>query len=329
VQAWDRAFPDLFSPIAEAPDELAAHFRYPENLFQIQASQFANDHVEDAQAFYQKRDFWQIPDDPTLTPVGVAATTSVPLTRSPMRPYYQLIKLPGGTREEFQLVLPFVPEGRPNMVAWMAASSDPESYGQITAYRFPEGRNIEGPGQVFARINQDQDFSEQRTLLDQAGSRVIFGDFLVIPIEDSFLYVQPVFVRASQESAIPELTFVAIVNGSGGDVAFGSDLADALVLAVEGVEPPDGGEDGGGEEPAGGGGDVRREIRIALAEAESHFLSADEALRDGDLATYQEEIALAEAAVAEAARLAAGSSEPTETSPTPSAEPTASESASP
>jgi uncharacterized membrane protein (UPF0182 family) len=105
------------------------------------------------------------------------------------------------------------------MVAWMAASSDPESYGDITVYRFPEGRNIEGPGQVYARINQDQAFSEQRTLLGQVGSSVIFGDFLVIPIEDSFLYVQPVYVRASQESAIPELTFVAIVNGSGGDVA--------------------------------------------------------------------------------------------------------------
>jgi uncharacterized membrane protein (UPF0182 family) len=173
----------------------------------------------------------------------------------------------------------------------------------MTVYRFPEGRNIEGPGQVFARINQDQSFSEQRSLLDQAGSSVIFGDFLVIPIEDSFLYVQPVYVRAAQEASIPELTFVAIVNGSGGDVAFASTLTDALALAVEGIEPPDG---GGGEEP-GGDGSVPEQIRKLLLEAEGHFASAEEALREGDLARYQEQIALAEQAVAEAVALAGDS----------------------
>jgi uncharacterized membrane protein (UPF0182 family) len=305
VQVWDRAFPGLFTPIGEAPDELASHFRYPENMFQIQAAQYANYHVDDAQAFYQKRDFWQIPPDPTL---GAVASTTGGLSGSAMRPYYQLIKLPGGEREEFQLVIPFVPDGRPNMVAWMAASSDPESYGSITVYRFPEGRNIEGPGQVFARINQDRAFSEQRTLLDQAGSTVTFGDFLVIPIEDSFLYVQPVYVRASQESAIPELTFVAIVNGSAGEVAFASTLPEALALAVEGIEPPDGG--GGEEPPPGGEGTVQERIAELLVEAEGHFQAAEAALRDGDLATYQDQIALAEQAVAEAVALAGEVAEP-------------------
>jgi uncharacterized membrane protein (UPF0182 family) len=317
VQVWDRAFPGLFTPIGEAPAELEAHFRYPENLFQVQAAQYANYHVDDPEAFYQKRDFWQIPDDPS-TSLGTSGTTGV--SGSAMRPYYQLIRLPDAAREEFQLVLPFVPEGRPNMVAWMAASSDPESYGDITVYRFPEGRNIEGPGQVYARINQDQAFSEQRTLLGQVGSSVIFGDFLVIPIEDSFLYVQPVYVRASQESAIPELTFVAIVNGSGGDVAFASNLTEALALAVEGIEPPD------GEEPPPDGDvvSVREQIAELLVVAEGHFVAAEQALRAGDLSRYQEQIRLAEAAVAEAVALAGAAPEEE-----PPAEPSASATASP
>ncbi len=320
VQVWDRAFPGLFTPIAEAPADLAAHFRYPENLFQIQAAQYANYHVVDPQAFYQKRDFWEIPTDPTLQ--GVAATGG-DLPGSAMRPYYQLIRLPGEEREEFQLVIPFVPEARPNMVAWMAASSDPENYGRVTVYRFPEGRNIEGPGQVFARINQDQRFAEQRTLLDQAGSSVTFGDFLIIPIDDSFLYVQPVFVRASQESAIPELTFVAIVNGSGGEVRFAPGLQEALALAVEGIEPPDGeGGGGGGEPPPGGEGTVPERIAELLVEAEGHFAAAEAALRDGDLSEYQEQIALAEQAVAEAVTLAGqADGETAEPSAAPSASP--------
>jgi uncharacterized membrane protein (UPF0182 family) len=320
VQVWDRAFPGLFTPIADAPADLAAHFRYPENLFQIQAAQYANYHVVDPQAFYQKRDFWQIPTDPTLQ--GVAATGG-DLPGSAMRPYYQLIRLPGEEREEFQLVIPFVPEGRPNMVAWMAASSDPASYGQTTVYRFPEGRNIEGPGQVFARINQDQRFAEQRTLLDQAGSSVTFGDFLIIPIDDSFLYVQPVFVRAAQESAIPELTFVAIVNGSGGDVRFAPGLQEARALAVEGIEPPDGGDgDGGGERPPGGEGTLPERIAELLVQAEGHFAAAEAALRDGDLAEYQVQIALAQQAVSEAVTLAGRADEQAaESSATPSASP--------
>lgn len=291
LQVWSRAFPDLFTPIDEAPAGLVAHFRYPENLFQVQAEQYANYHVQDAAAFYQKRDFWQVPDDPTVQP-GDGQT----LTK--LRPYYQLIRVPGDDTERFQLVLPFVPEDRQNMVAWMAASSDPANYGALTVFRFPEGRNIEGPAQVYARINQDQSFSSERTLLDQAGSTVSFGDFLVIPIEDSFLYVEPVYVRASQETSIPQLWKVVIVNGSGGSVSFESTLPAALDAAVSGQVPEQPGQ-------PGGEGPLTKRINALLDEALAHFANADAALKAGNLATYQSELALAQTFVEQANALAA------------------------
>ena len=148
IQAWSNAFPGLFTDINTAPPDIQAHFRYPENLFQVQASQYTNYHVTSASAFYQKSDFWALPDDPTVP----ATSASVP-----MRPYYQLIRLPGQDTEAFQLVIPFVPADRQNMVAWMAASSDPADFGKLTVFRLPEGRNIEGPTQVMSRINQDPD----------------------------------------------------------------------------------------------------------------------------------------------------------------------------
>lgn len=314
LSVWASAFPGLFTPMDEAPDELVAHFRYPENLFQVQAHQYSNYHVQEPVAFYQKRDFWAVPEDPTdLVETGAVGAT--------MRPYYQLIRLPGEPTEDFELVLPFVPEGRVNMVAWMAASSDPENYGRLTVYRFPEGRNIEGPSQVFARINQDARFSSERTLLDQAGSNVLFGDFLVIPIDDSFLYVQPAYVRAKQGLSIPELNWIVIVNGSGGEISIGNTLQEALAVAVEGIAPPDGGN-GGGEPPPVG--PITEQIEALLVQALVHFEAADEALRTGNLATYQLELARAQDLIEEAEQLAARSAgaEGAEASPSPA--PTAS-----
>jgi uncharacterized protein len=307
VQVWAKTFPGLFTDIGSAPAPLTAHFRYPENLFQVQAFQYANYHVTDPTLFYQKRDFWAIPADPTL---GGADTSES------IRPYYQLIRLPDQTQEEFELVIPFVPADRQNMVGWMAASSDPTDYGRLTVFRFPEGRTIEGPTQVFARINQDARFSSERTLLSQAGSNVLFGDFLVIPIEDSFLYVQPVYVQA-QQTPIPQLHDVIIVNGSGGPVTIADDLQDALRDAVSGQVPS------GGGGPSGGG-TTQQQIQRLLQQAQTHFENAQAALRSGNLALYQSEIQAAQAAVDQAAKLAGQS-----TSPTASPAPTPSPSASP
>ena len=213
-------------------------------------------------------------------------------------------------------MIPFVPADRQNMVAWMAASSDPADFGKLTVFRLPEGRNIEGPTQVMSRINQDPTFSAQRTLLGQGGSTVQFGDFLVIPIDDSFLYAVPVYVRAVQEAAVPELKQVIIVNGSQGEVSLGNDLDTALRAAVTGL-PSSGGGNGGNPPPTGS---VSQQIQRLLAEAQTHFLNAQTALRGGDLATYQSEIDAAQQDVNQAAKLSGQSQTPTTpASPSPSA----------
>jgi uncharacterized membrane protein (UPF0182 family) len=179
----------------------------------------------------------------------------------------------------------------------------------VTAYRFPTGRNIEGPNQVYARMNQDESFSQQRTLLGTIGSTVLFGDFLVVPVEQTFLYVQPVYVRAEQEASLPELKFVLLVNGSGGEVAFGTTLDQALDAAIGTDEeaPPE--EPEQPEEPGEPGepvGPVDQQIQALLQEALDLFMQADSALAAGDLGEYQQLIEQAQERIADAQALAAG-----------------------
>jgi uncharacterized membrane protein (UPF0182 family) len=297
IQVWQRAFPELFTSEAP-PEELQQHFRYPENLLQIQATQYANYHVLDPRTFYSRENFWELPNDPTI-----------PGETEKIRPYYVLLKLPGETEEEFVLFTPFTPFRRQNMIAYLAAKSDPENYGELAAFEFPSGDPPDGPQQVFARINQDAEFARERTLLGQAGSQVLFGNLFIVPIENSFLYVQPVFVRSAQDNAIPELKRVVVVNG--GTVAMGDTLAEALAASLgEVAPPPPPGEDG--EPPPTG------EVAQLLAEALEHFVAAEDALRAGDLATYQQEIELARDLVEQANAVAAGEPAP---SPSPSPSP--------
>lgn len=307
IQVWMKAFPGLFTPISQAPADISTHFRYPENLFQVQATQFANYHVKDTSLFYRKADFWQIPTDPTVPGDSPAQA---------LRPYYVLMKVPGDDTEHFQLVLPFVPQGRQNMVAWMAANGDGDNYGKIVAFEFPTGVNIDGPQQVFQRINQDPGFSATRTLLGQGGSNVLFGDFLVIPIENSFLYVQPVYVQAQQAAGtatVPELKKVVVANGD--TVGVGDDLQSALADSLAS-------EPGGGGGHHGGTGTIDQRVANLLNLALQHFGAADAALKTGDLATYQSELTQAQALVQQANDLAAkqasgGGGGPGGGSPTP------------
>jgi uncharacterized membrane protein (UPF0182 family) len=308
ILAWSRAFPGLFEDIDTAPPPLQAHFRYPENLFQVQSQQFANYHVVDATRFYNKQDFWQVPDDPTQeafdTEGQVATPSDQPLPD--LRPYYLILQVPGDSAERFQLVVPFVPGqavsgsgGVPNMVAWMAANSDPEEYGKLVALTLPAGQNVDSPGLALSRIRADVEFSTQQTLLGRAGSRLIPGDLLVIPVGDGFLYVLPVFVRSTQRAAVPELKLVVVVNG--GEVGVASTFAGALDQAVLGAEepaPP-------GEEPPPPGEEppVADDVRSLLSEALTHFAAAEEALRTGDLATYERELELAQGLVEQAQAL--------------------------
>jgi uncharacterized membrane protein (UPF0182 family) len=293
IRVWMNAFPDLFVT-EEAPLALQEHFRYPENLLQVQATQFANYHVTEPQTFYGQEQLWELPLNP-------ATQTEV------LRPYYVLLKLPGETEEKFVLFMPFTPSKRANMVSYMVGLSDPGELGGLRAYQFPVGVNIDGPLQVLNRINQDPTFSSQRSLLDVEGSRVEFGDLLIIPIENSFIYVQPVFVASNAANAIPELKRVLVVQG--GTVSIGNTLEEALAASFgEPTEPPPPGE----EEPPVG------DVAELLAQALDHFVAAENALRAGDLATYQREIELAQNLVEQANALAAGEASP---SPSPSPSP--------
>jgi uncharacterized membrane protein (UPF0182 family) len=325
IQVWDRAFPGLFVAIEQAEPDLQAHFRYPENLFQVQATQYSNYHVTDPNAFYQKQDRWEVPADPTVAGGGDADPSGLsgPIQAARLRPYYVLMRTPDQTSEQFQLVVPFVPEGRQNMVALMTANSDPgEGYGQLQSLELPDGANVDGPSVVFSRINQDPQFSAERTLLDQGGSQVLFGDFLIIPVNDSFLYVQPVYVRSDQATAVPELKRVVVANGDA--VGVGTTLAEALAESVSGQVPePDG---GGGGEPTGG---TEQQIAVLLEEALAHFQAAQDALTAGDLATYQAELTLAEDAIQQANLLAAQQAGEAAASPSASASASASASPSP
>jgi hypothetical protein len=304
LQVWAKAFPDLFE-MGPAPDALKAHFRYPENLLQIQATQFSNYHVTDPATFFQRRLPWSLPKALSTTPGGKPVEQS-------MRPYYVLLKLPGDANENFVLFMPMTPLDRPNMVAYLAARSDPENYGQVVAFEFPGAETVDGPQQVRARIDNDPNVSREVTLLSQQGSQVKFGDLLVVPIEDSFIYVQPIFVESVQANAIPELKRVAVVNG--GTVTLGDSLDEALSLSLGEAPPPE-------QPPPGGGGGELDTVAQLLEEAQRHFDLAQAALRDGDLAMYQSEIDLGIDFVRRANELASGEPSPSP-SPSPSASPT-------
>jgi uncharacterized protein len=231
------------------------------------------------------------------------------------------MRLPDQQTESFVLIMPFTPQGRQNLVGWMAAGSDPGSdYGTITSFEFPGGQNVDGPAQVFSRINSDPTFSAQRTLLSSSGSKTAFGDLLVIPLGKGLLYVEPFYVIASQQPAIPELKRVLVVNG--GKVGIGTTLPQAIANSVSGVQPPTGGGTGGGGGGGQAGGTVSQQIAALLQSAERHFQAANDALKSGDLATYQSEVEAAQRAIARANALVSGSSS-AGSSATPTPTPTA------
>jgi len=213
ASTYQQIFPSLFKPFAAMPPDLQTHIRYPEDLFRIQAQIYQAYHMEAADVFYNREDLWQFPREP-----ADGATT-------PMAPYYIVIRLPGEAQAEFFLMLPMVPSRRDNMIAWLAARCDPPDYGKLIAYEFPKDKLVYGPFQIEALINQNTEISQQLTLWNQMGSRVIRGNLLVIPIENSILYVSPLYLRAA-EGQLPELK--RVIAAYGDRVVMKETLAEAL-----------------------------------------------------------------------------------------------------
>lgn len=221
-QTLAKIFPGLFKPITAMDSEIKQHLRYPPELMTIQAKMLANYHMENPMLFYNKEDAWNIAEE------------MVGNERQAMEPYYTVLRLPGEVREEYILMLPFTPARRVNMVAWLAARNDGPNYGQLLLYTFPKNRSIYGPMQIEARIDQDPVISQQLTLWDQHGSQVIRGNLLVLPIRESLLYVEPLFLQ-SQESKLPELRQVIVAYGE--KIAMANTLDNAL-KAVFGEKLP-------------------------------------------------------------------------------------------
>ncbi len=215
---YRRIFPGLFKPFAAMPSDLQKHIRYPEDLFLIQAQIYQAYHMEAADVFYNREDLWQFPRQP-----GGGGTVL-------MDPYYIIMRLPGETQAEFFLMLPMVPSRRDNMIAWLAARCDPPDYGKLIVYEFPKDKLVYGPFQIEALINQNTEISQQLTLWNQMGSRVIRGNLLVIPIENSILYVSPLYLRASQ-GQLPELK--RVIAAYGDHVVMKETLAEALSALFE------------------------------------------------------------------------------------------------
>ncbi len=201
MQSFSKIFPGIVKAMDAMPDDLRSHIRYPLDLFSIQSQVYATYHVQDPQVFFNKEDMLSIPRQ------------RIDGRDSDMEPYYTIMRLPGESKEEFVLLLPFTPNRRDNMRAWLAARSDGANYGKLIALEFPKTKLVYGPKQIDARIDQDTVISQQLTLWSQAGSQVIRGSLLAIPIEKSLLYVQPLYLAASQGS-LPELKRVIVAFGS-------------------------------------------------------------------------------------------------------------------
>jgi uncharacterized protein len=194
---FSRIFPSTFKPLSEMPASIREHVRYPEDIFAIQAQIYSTYHMTQANVYYNREDQWEIP------------TVDEGNDRNAMQPYYTIMRLPGEKDAEFIQMLPFTPRRRDNLAAWLVARSDGEHYGRLRVFEFPKQKLVFGPRQVVARIAQDQVISPQITLWNQQGSQVIWGTLMVIPIEESLIYVRPLYLRA-QGGRIPELTRVIV-----------------------------------------------------------------------------------------------------------------------
>lgn len=285
IQSYSQAFPGVFKPLDSMPEALRAHLRYPVDMFWVQARQYLTYHMLDTRVFYNKEDLWQIP------------TEIFEDAQQLIEPYYVTLALPGEDELEYLLIMPFVPATKNNMIAWMAARNDTEHYGELVVYELPKQELIFGPIQVEGRIDQDPAISAQFSLWDQRGSQVIRGNLLVLPINQSFLYVEPIYLL-SETNALPELR--RIITASESSIAMEETLDQSLLALAAStvargstsVPGPDSDiqVDSGAEPvvpaptPAPLSGDAT--VEELVVSANGHLRAAEQAQRDGDWALY-------------------------------------------
>jgi uncharacterized membrane protein (UPF0182 family) len=317
IRAWQGVFPTIFRPMSEFPADLRPHIRVPEDLFNVETAVYGRYHVQNELTFYQQDDLWTVP------------STKTNEQSLPNEAYYVIMSLPEAVNPEFLLLQPMIPKDRPNMIAWVAARNDGAAYGETDVYRFPTGSSIFGPAQIEARIDADPEISAQVSLWNQSGSTVVRGNLIVVPVGDSIVYLQPVYLRSTSTN-FP--AFQKIIVASPTTVVWANTLRQALdQLLVDqeagpGASPPPGptptpgptatptpsGSPGPGASPPAG------DVAALVEYANTHFELAQQALREGDFARYGEEIALVQQALSQLDALVGASTGP---SPAPSASP--------
>jgi uncharacterized membrane protein (UPF0182 family) len=273
VRTWARVFPGIFVPLDSMSADLRAHLRYPDEIFRAQTSLYTTYHMDAPEDFYHREDQWQIPS-------ADQSDASVPFMR------HIVMRLPGEAKAEFVYMVPFTPRGKDNLAAWMVARNDGAEYGKLRVYRLSRQSLVFGPQQIENRINQDTEISRQVSLWDQRGSKVIRGDLLVIPIEQSLLYVQPLYLQA-EGGRIPELKRVVVAYQN--QVVMQETLEGGLAELF-------GGSTGARNQPApsgvagAGAAAADAEFRALAAEARRHYQTALQALRENDWARYGDEM---------------------------------------
>jgi uncharacterized membrane protein (UPF0182 family) len=278
LKTWTRAFGGVVTPVSEAPAELVAHFRYPEDLFKVQRTILARYHVEDPASFYNGQDFWTIPNDPTNRAVNALQP-----------PYYLTLRMPGTAEPKFSLTTTFAPQKRQTLAAFMAVDSAPgPTYGTIRVLQLPRNTTVPGPTQVQNNFESEPAIAEQLTLLRRGGADVEFGNLLSLPVSGGVLYVEPVYVRAAQGQGFPLLRKVLVSYGD--TTVLRDSLQDALRLVFAGTvdeaepEPGEGdGEPGEGGEPTD---NAEADLAKAIVDAQSAFERGEQALARGDFAAY-------------------------------------------
>lgn len=259
LATYRKIFPKLFEPSESIPEQVRNHFRYPLDLFKTQAQMFLSYHMSNPQVFYNQEDLWRFPSEVYEG------------DKRRVEPYYLIMRLPGETTEEFILILPFTPVNKDNTIAWAAARSDGANYGKLLLYEFPKQELVYGPSQIEARIDQTPEISQQLTLWSQEGSRVIRGNLLIIPIEESLLYIEPVYLRAEQ-GELPELKRVIVAYDA--DVVMRETLEQSLDAIF--------GEEAAAPVPA----DLPEAASSLTQSALEAYQRAQEALRQGDWTEY-------------------------------------------
>ncbi len=348
VNAYQRAFPALFSSVDDMPAQLKAHWRYPQDLFRVQTNMFGRYHISDAAAFYEKTSSWSVAQDPgssvngatsvaTANQLLAAQGVTTRAKEARIEPNYQLLRLPGDTTESFVTLRPFVPysedDSKKTLTSFMVANSDPGQYGKLIVYEMPGGFNIDGPAIVNSNILAAPDVAQRLTLLNQQGSRAQLGQLQLVPINNSIVYVRSLYVSSDNTTQIPELKQVIAVFG--GEVVMKPSLREALQTLFPGADPQtfesgsinqddianggaNGGSNGGGStDPSTSSttttvpstGNQTKDQLIDLAA--KALADADAALRNGDLAGYQAKVREAQGYLNQASALSNGSTSTT------------------